>query len=704
MLAGTFDHWLEREWLLTNGRGGFASSTLIGCPTRREHGWMVWNVPGPRLERWMLWSHAAENLHVDGRASLLANFEFNSAVDPHGYRHLTAVEAHFDDPAPRIVWTYRTETAAVRRTLIVVDDSDVVVVRYHVAARPTADIRLQVWPMIAARPIGALRRRTAGELFQMSQDGGAIGLLHRLDPRIMLSLLGRRGDGGAAVEFNPRGDWWYNFRYRREAERGLECGEDLMVPGAFIATGKGTLEVELVGIGGVADPREAWRVVRQLSLPEPAGVAPGAVVVRFDSPGAGSGDELSQTMQPVDRPDVLLRRAARQFIFRQRSAAGPGQIGVAAGYPWLTEYSRDACVSLPGLLLATGRHDEAREMLLRMALLRRDGGLPVHLIDDAPPHEYVSADSGLWFVHAVDAYLRETNDRGPAARDLLAACLDIVQALASDRHKGVHFEDDGLLVCEDPAAAATWMDARYSWVFQTPRVGRAVEINALWYHALCVVADRLAETAPAGAEECRVWANRVRAVFAPTFWNGDSNGLYDVVGDSGPDASIRPNQLFAICLRHSPLSDAQQAAVVKLVTDRLLTPMGLRSLSPDAPNYHGEYTGNVESRERAAHQGSVYAWLMGPYVEAYLRVHGGSDRARAECRALLQPLLAHLTGAAGLLGVSEVFDGDAPHHPRGGITQGWCVAELLRAWALTASREEAAALRAVSAATALGGA
>lgn len=691
MLSGTFEEWLDREWLLANGRGGFASSTLIGCPTRREHGWMTWNVPGPRVERWVLWAHAAENLHVDGRTNLLANFEFNNAVDPHGYRHLTSVEIVHDDPAPHVAWHYKTDTATVRRSLSVVDGQDLILVRYHVKARDGAEIRMLVWPLIAARPLNALRRRSAGEMFQMSQDAGAIGMAYRLDPRIGLSIIGRRTDGGPPVEFQARGDWWYNFRYRREAERGLEFGEDLMVPGTFLVTGRSTLDFELVGVAGISDLREAWRRVRALSLPpEGAPRSSGSVAVRFDASDGAPGGTLRHTTTPADVPEVLLRRAARQFVFRNAGENEPGRIGLIAGFPWLGEYCRDACIALPGLLLATGRHDEARELLLRMALLRRDGALPSHLSDDPQPHEYVTADGALWFIYAVDAFLTATGETGSAAVELLKACDDLLQGLVCDQRKGVHLEDDGLLVCEDPAAAATWMDARYAWVFQTPRVGKAVEMNALWYHALSLLAERLEAIEPDHAAECRQMAHRVRASFAPLFWNASIGGLHDVVGERGPDASIRPNQIFAVSFRHSPLGDAQQASVVRLVRDRLLTPQGLRTLDGQSPQYLGHYAGPIESREKAAHQGSVYAWLLGPFVDAYLRIHAHSARAREECRGFLEPLIAHLTGSAGVLGVSELFDGDAPHAPRGGISQAWSVGELFRAWQLVTGSADAA--------------
>lgn len=673
MLPGTFDEWLEREYLLTNGRGGFACSTIIGCPTRREHGWMIWNVPGPRLERWMLWSHASESLQLDGRTTLLANFEFNNAVDPHGYRHLAGVELSLDEQRPSISWTYKLDNATIVRSLTLVHGEDVLLVRYAVRARPEADIRLQVWPMIAARPIGELRRKTTGEMFQMSSEGAAVGLRYKLDPRISFGLLARRVDGGPDVQFTARGDWWYNFRYRRESERGYDSAEDLMVPGAFVASGKGELQFEIAGVGGTHDLREMSRRVRLLDTRPPSESSP--TVVRFN--GNVSHDPS------LPEPPQLLRYLARQFIFRQYHANGSSRIGLTAGYPWLEEYSRDACVSVAGLLLENGWTDEARELLLQIALLRRDGALPSLLSDEPHENEYVNADASLWFIRAVDAYLTATDDRGPVVPELLRAGLDIVRALARNERVAMSLDSDGLIICEDASRAATWMDARYAWHFITPRTGKPVEVNALWYHALCVLSRRLVGVDPAAAAECAALAARVRESFPAVFWNPAVRGLYDVVRADGPDPAVRPNQILAVSLPDSPLSPAQQADIVRLVHDELVTPLGLRTLARSDPEYRGRYEGSADAREHAAHQGTVYSWLLGPFIEAYLRVHGDAPEVRAAARAMLEPIIDHLTRSGATLGISELFDADPPHRPRGSITQAWSVAEIIRAWRMT---------------------
>jgi len=676
MLPGSLDDWLDREWLLTTGRGGFACSTIIGCPTRREHGWMVWNVPGPKLERWMLWSHAAENLQIDRRTTLLANFEFSSAIDPHGYRNLAQIELSLDDPMPTVTWTYKLDSASVSRSLSLPADEDFTIVRYRVEGRPESELKLSVWPMIAARPLNSLRRKSHGEMFQMAQDGPAIGLHYKPDERIALVLMGRRIDSGPPVEFQPRGDWWYNFRYRREAERGLDCAEDLMVPGAFHASGRGTLEWELIGVGGTAEIREAVRRLGRLESTAARSLVPRATVrINGNTTGADAG--------PPD-PPVVLRTLARQFIFRQPHVSGPPRIGVVAGYPWLEEYTRDACVSVPGLFLLHGRFEEARELLLQLALLRRDGALPSHISDEPAENDYVSADASLWFIYAVDAYLDVAGERGPAVSELLKASLDIVRALNGGMREAMRVDADGLLLCEDAGRAATWMDARYAWHFVTPRTGKPVEVNALWYHALCVLARRLPQIDRPAATEIEKLAEKVGRSFERAFWNDAVGGLYDVLRADGPDPAIRPNQIIAVSLANSPLSAAQQASVVRLVQGRLLTPFGLRTLATNDPNYRGRYEGSIDAREHAAHQGSIYPWLLGPFIEAFLRVNNNTSRAKSEARALLRPIIDHLTSSGAPMGGSELFDGDPPHRPRGSITQAWSVAEIARAWALSA--------------------
>ncbi|MEE8169962.1 MAG: amylo-alpha-1,6-glucosidase [Phycisphaerae bacterium] len=674
MLPGTIDDWLGQEWLLADGRGGYAGSTVIHCPTRRYHGWFVWNRPGA-LNRWLLISHAAEHLVVGGRTFLLSNSEFNNAIDPRGYLHLQSYRIDPRGTYPAAEWLYQTATAAIRKTIWLARDRAAVTLRYEVTAREPIGVKLQIWPLIACREADDLRRKPAGALFENADAPDGFALRYRPDPDVSFSV-GACVDGDdAAIEFIARPDWWYNFRYRDEAARGLPCGEDLYVRGSFVAQGAERLALQIHVAAGVFDPAEAVRACRAAQHPA-----------------------LDRNIFDADSA-ALLAAAAEPFVIQQPDHDGTETGVLLAGYPWLESYSRDACVALPGLLLLQDRGDAARRILHRMASLLRDGLLPNHIVDDAAAYEYTAADEPLWFVYAVDAYLQATGDDDAEARRLLEACTGILDAYGAGTQRDLGDgrvirigadPADGLIACRGADTAFTWMDARVAGRWTTPRAGKPIDVNALWYHALRAMADRLRETDEAAAQRYAGWAERVRGAFATQFWSDDRGYLADLLTADGPDGSLRPNQLLAIGLGHSPVDDAVAGRVLSVVTDRLLTPFGLRTLAPGDANYRGRYEGAPEQREAAAHNGSVYPWLIGFYVSAYLRVHGDTPQARADARALLGPLMEHLRNAAGLVGVSELFDGDSPHRPRGCTHQAWSTAELIRAWHLTEPPSSAA--------------
>lgn len=670
MLPGNLEDWLNREWLLTNGRGGYASSTLINCPTRRHHGWLVWNRPGGP-DRWMIWSHAAEHVIVGGRTFLLSNFEFNNAIDPHGYQHLELVEVHHEAPSPAVVWIYRLAGADVTRTLWLDEGHDRVTLRYDVHARQETGVKLQVWPLVACREMHALRRKSASEFYDKAWKPDGFVLEHLLDRTVCCCFAGHVHGEQATVDFLPRPDWWFNFRYRQEAARGLECGEDLFVPGSFVAQSEQHLVLQIVAEAGHTDYRRAAAHCERMHRPP-----------------------LSIPVALCDAP-TLFRRALTQCVVHQPMPDAPGPDLILAGYPWLDGYSRDACVAIPGLMLSGCDVEVIGRVLIRMADLLRGGLLPNHVINDAEEYEYTAADEPLWFIHAVDAFLAHVGpDHATAARLLHGSCtiLDAYAVGTGPARKsgptvwiGVD-PADGLVSCSGMNAACTWMDARYDGRWITPRNGKPVEVNALWHHALRSVARLIRETDGAAAMRYEQMAERVRRSFASAFWLADVGYLADVVTANGADRSLRPNQILAMSLAHSPLDRQPAERALEVITQRLLTPYGLRTLDRDHPDYHGRYEGAPEQREKAAHQGCVYPWLMGAYVEALLRVRGDTPENRAAARELLRPLIDHARMDAGLGGVSELFDGDPPHAPRGCINQAWSAAELLRAWHLTEPR------------------
>jgi predicted glycogen debranching enzyme len=371
----------------------------------------------------------------------------------------------------------------------------------------------------------------------------------------------------------------------------------------------------------------------------------------------------------------LLTSAADQFI-----VARGEQKSVIAGYPWFGDWGRDTMISLPGLTLVTGRYDDARSILRGFAANVDRGMLPNRFPDAGEAPEYNTVDATLWLFHAVFEFLRYTRDYEFVRTELYQPLMEILAWHERGTRYGIGLDSDGLLHAGVPGVQLTWMDAKVGdWVV-TPRMGKPVEIQALWYNALRVM-ERLAagfadhdQAAHYGA-----LAERAHSRFQTAFWNEDAGCLYDVLSDNGPDRSIRPNQIFAVSLPHPILEQHLALRVLDVVEWELLTPYGLRTLSPRDPNYHGRFGGDPHTRDAAYHQGTVWPWLLGPFLTAYVKVHSDSQEARHRADRFLDALRAHLW-QAGLGQISEVFDGDPPHQPGGCIAQAWSVAEILRTY------------------------
>ena len=477
------------------------------------------------------------------------------------------------------------------------------------------------------------------------------------------------------AHFTRREEWSWRFLYRVERDRGLDHLEDLYVPGDYtvaLAPGE-TVTVVLTNesaaaASAAASDRDALARARARArlLPRQAGINAAA-----------------------DPVAAALCLAADQCLVARGSPAAANTAGtVLAGYPWFADWGRDTMIALPGLTLATGRAQEAEAILRVFADHVEDGLLPNRFPDAGDIPEYNTADATLWYFHAVARVLAHNAPAESGAserRRLLSDLYPVLRRIVAHHLRGtrhhIHVDpNDGLLYAGEPGVQLTWMDAKVGdWVV-TPRIGKPVEINALWLHAL----TRMAEWATAlgatdDATEYRRWLSQGRASFAARFWYAGGEFLYDVVdGPEGDDGSLRPNQIIATALPETPLSADQRRRVVEAVAQHLLTPLGLRSLAPGDDLYRGRYAGDVWQRDGAYHQGTVWPWLIGPFIDSHLAVYG--DRARA--RRLLEPLAAHL-GTAGIGSISEVFDGDPPHTPGGCYAQAWSVAELLRSWLLT---------------------
>lgn len=657
--ANDFDVQIAREWLLTNGRGGFASGTVLGIPTRRYHGLLIASARPP-LDRWLLLASVLERISVDGRTFEFASFEFEGVFHPAGYRFQTGFDASNDPRGPWARFDYAADGLRMSRRVLLSRERDEVQIAYRIDGPAGAEVLMDLLPFTPMRDFHAVTHRFEGGFPVYITGDRATVEAYPGGPRLHMHMA--RVESGEAASFEHRPDWWNGFVHREEAHRGFDDREDLFVPGFFRVRGEGCVEV-------------LFRAVADFSGSEAGEDRPVRMCVSMPPP-------------PRESVEDRLRDAADAFVVARRRADGSHSTTILAGYHWFGDWGRDAFIALPGLLLETGRFAEAREVLETFASAQKEGLIPNRFSDYGDGCDYNSVDASLWYVHAADAYLRASGDR-QAWRDFLGeTCRRIVESFVRGTLFNIRLDSDGLLACGDPSTQITWMDAKFGDTVFTPRHGKPVEINALWYHGLLVLAEQAEPDDPPLAGRFRSLAERAGKAFPHAFWNPAQRCLYDVVREGEGDPAVRPNQILAVSLPHSPLDEVQRRAVLSCVECELLTPYGLRSLSPHDPHYRGRYEGGPFERDGAYHQGTVWAWLMGPYIEAYLRVHEFSPAATRAARQMLMPLIGHLD-EAGIGSVSEIFDGDPPHTPRGCIAQAWSVGELLRAWRLTSGPRSA---------------
>ncbi|HEU4934769.1 MAG TPA: amylo-alpha-1,6-glucosidase [Pyrinomonadaceae bacterium] len=624
---------LSREWLETNGIGGFASSTISGLNTRRYHG-LLTAATKPPVGRLVLLSKLEEILIIDGRRFELSANQYPRVVHPQGFNYQIGFRL---DPFP--VFTYEIEGVRLEKSVLMVHGENTTVVQYELANADQTEIKLVIRPLIAFR-----------DYHSTTHENGALNSHVETDhdhatfrPYSDLPPLHLAHDA-AVVDTN--GFWYRNFQYAIEQERGLDFGEDLFSPCAFTFDLNARAKVSLI-----------------------------ASTERRDSGNADTyrKAELKRRQAPAGKNQLitLLTSAADQFIVaRERGET------VIAGYHWFADWGRDTMIALPGLTLVNGRWNIAKDILAEFATHVDQGMLPNRFPDAGEPPEYNTVDATLWFFEAVRLFLKYTNDYEFVHTKLFSVLKDIVDWHVRGTRYQIHVDDDGLLFSGEPGVQLTWMDAKVGdWVV-TPRHGKAVEIQALWYNALRVM-EHLATKFDESQNNYGLMADKARASFNDLFWNEQAGCLYDVVNGETRDASIRPNQVIAISLSHTMVSKDRAASILKTVERDLLTPRGLRTLSPGDPNYIGRYEGGPQSRDGAYHQGTVWPWLMGPYITAYTKTFG-RKAARRFAATWLENFEPHFR-EAGLGQVSEIFDGDAPHTPRGCIAQAWSVAELLRA-------------------------
>ncbi|MBP7686554.1 MAG: glycogen debranching enzyme family protein [Thermoflexales bacterium] len=648
-ICGDAEQALRREWLVTNGQGSYACGTVAGANTRCYHGVLVAAL-APPVGRTLLVSKLDATAHLRGTTYKLDTNEWaDGSIEPPAYKLIESFQ--LDGTLP--TWTYALAEAQLVKRIWMPHGQPTTFVTYT-HARGVDPIDLDVKILCTYRDH---HNSTTGDWVPTITYTPTSVRVQALDEVQPYFVTIERGT------YTPIERWYHKFKHRVETERGLDEVEDLYAAGQFHVTLAPGETIALVASTDEAATLD-WQTAlyaerkRQQALIEQSGCEDAPAWVR------------------------QLVLAADQFIVERAFGSEIGQ-SVIAGYHWFGDWGRDTMISLPGLCLTTKRYDVAKTILRTFATFVDRGMLPNRFPDQGEKPEYNTIDATLWYFHAIDQVVAATAD-WTLARDLYPVLQDILAWHTKGTRYNIHVDKDGLLYGGDPTVQLTWMDAKVDdWVV-TPRIGKPVEINALWIHALRIMA-RFAQhlDLASDAADYAARAEQAAASFAQRFWYAEGGYLYDVIdGPGGNDSALRPNQLFALSLKPTLLSHDAAVSVINVCAKDLLTSFGLRSLAPTHADYQGQFTGDRYARDGAYHQGTVWGWLIGPFVEAHYTVF--KDRAAA--LSYLAPFEQHLRDL-GLGTISEVFEGDAPHLPKGCAAQAWSVAEVLRLWTMLTSVE-----------------
>ena len=652
------DDLLQHEWLLTNGTGAYAMGTAAAVHTRRYHGLLIGATHPPtgrvvalnQMLEHISFSHAPGAAPIDWTSCAFIGADGRDVYAPTGYKLLRQFRKGLS-----VAWTYEQGSVTFIRELFLHWKQQAVTLRYTVLGldRP-ATLTLQ--PMLTLRDFHSLTSRERADDFSAHVDGDHVTVSCH-ETQVTMTCQG--------AAFAAQAQWWNDIFYRTDFERGQDHREDYYLPGAFAVA----LEAAASG-----------QVITLTAALGDHPVTPCADCTRRREHLA----PILADMGPLDEADTgrMLVTAADDFVV-SRTVGDDELCTILAGYPWFADWGRDTFIALPGLLLATGRFTEAHSTLRAFAGVIRDGLVPNRFDDyDQQAAHYNTVDASLWFIHAVIEYVNQSGDRDAWQDDLAGAVVRIIDAYVKGTRYDIKMSGDGLISAGSEQTQLTWMDAACNGKAFTPRFGKAVEINALWYHALTATARLISAQDPPTADHYVKLASRVKRAFAKTFWNENGGCLYDhvwtdVSGQQHIDSSFRPNQIFAAALGHSPLPCTKQQRIVRAVGEHLLTPLGLRTLPPQDPNYHGRYIGSPQDRDQAYHQGTVWPWLIGPYAEAVLRAGAFKPQAKKQARAVIEPLLQFMR-QLGLGQLHEIYEADPPHRPVGCMAQAWSVAQVLR--------------------------
>ena len=633
-ICTNFEAATSREWLETNGIGGYAFGSIAGAHTRRYHA-LLTAATRPPLGRITMLSKFEETLVIDGERFELSTNQYPGAIHPSGFECITGFRL---DPIP--IWTFLAGGIELEKKVFMPHGENSVVVRYGLTSKPGRrgpKVSIELRPLLSFVDYHHMPHQN--DLFDTAYRVGD-GVVSVKPYAEMPELYFHHN----AVSIEGSGHWYQNLECPIEKERGFDYQEDLFQPFVLSFDLKRDAVVIASTLDAVIDAMrlEKAEVKRRKSLVKQA----------------KAKDEFAQQ----------LVQAADQFVVQR----GDGHT-VIAGYPWFSDWGRDTMISLPGLTLAAGRPEIAKGIILEFAKHISEGMLPNRFPDAGEQPEYNTVDATLWYFEAIRSYVGFTSDYGLVQEVLYEKLADIIDWHLRGTRYNIHVDTDGLLYASAPGVQLTWMDAKVGDLVITPRTGKPVEIQALWYNALRIMAD-FAGRFDKGDDKARfdAMADLAKLSFNAVFWNADGEYLYDVVENGNRDASVRPNQIFAVSLPHSMLDTERSRKVVEKVEAELLTPVGLRSLSPKDPAYVPVYSGPPFERDSAYHQGTVWGWLIGPFVDAYRKVYPD-----AETNKFLDGFKEHLR-EAGIGQISEIFDADSPHTPRGCPAQAWSVAEVLR--------------------------
>jgi len=648
-ICGSLEIAEQREWLVTNGLGGYASGTVSGNLTRRYHGLLLAAL-NPPVGRTQLVAKLEETAsYLDSDYALATNRWASGAVEPKGYLNIESFRLEGTTP----VWRFALADALLEKRIWMRHGENTTYVQYSFL-RGNVSLRLALKALVNYRDFHSSTHAGDWHMrIESVEHGVQITAFNGATPFYVF---------GPEAQFEPRHEWHRDCFLPMERARGLDDHEDHLQAAAAnleLAPGQSLTVVLTTNAQANLDGSQSW-----------------TQHVEYETDLCSKWlDSDAQATPSAPAWVCQLMIAADQFIVRRALPDEPEGRSIIAGYHWFGDWGRDTMIALSGLTLITGRPEIARKILFAFARYVDGGMLPNNFPDAGGKPEYNTVDAALWYFEAVRQYYEATNDTEGVSK-LYPALAGIIDAYRRGTRYNIHVDEtDGLLYAGQDGVQLTWMDAKVGdWVV-TPRIGKPVEINALWYNALLTMA-KLAGLSGNSPEPFQKMLERAKRSFAK-FWNSRANCCYDVIDDPriGNDDSLRPNQIFAVSLPESPLSAEQQKGVVDVCARRLVTLHGLRSLAQGEPGYQGHYVGGPRERDGAYHQGTVWGWLLGPFVFAHLRVY--NDRKGAQ--GFLEPLGKQIA-SYGLGTLGEIFDGDPPFTPRGCIAQAWTVAEVLRAW------------------------